>query len=197
MVYPYLFPQFTATVANHATESVHEILLHSCQSALLAFLLSRSSYTIQSLPFLGLHDIGEVATLVFRTSPLTALYTVLSFSFLPLVFPRSYDALPSLDRHSSRQRRRRLLGFYEHRRTIPHGVGVVRRDRPLRPSSRGRRRSPACSRNLCPEGRRSRALPRQERPQRPALLRPRDARNSTHLFFSRSETPTPPRRRSP
>ena len=161
---------------------MHEILLHSCQSALPAFLPSPSSDTIQSLPFLGLHAIGEVATLPFRTNPLTALYTVLSSCILLLVFPRSSDALAPSDRHSSRFRRRRLLGFHEHRRAIPHGVGVVRRDRPLGAPSRGRGRSPACSRNLRPEGRRLRPLSRQERPQGPTPLRHRDARDSAHLL---------------
>lgn len=142
-VYPYLFPQFIATVANHTAESVHGILLHRCQSALSSFPPHPSSDTIQSLPFLGLHDPGEVATLSFRTSPLTPLQIIALFGSFLSVFPRSSDALPSHDRHSPCLRRRRLLGFHEHRRAIPDGVGVVRCDRPLRPASSGCRHPPS------------------------------------------------------
>ena len=43
---------------------------------------------------------------------------------------RSPHASASLDRHSTRFGRGRLLGLYEHRSAIPDGIGVVRHDRP-------------------------------------------------------------------
>lgn len=197
-VYPYFFLYFIATVANHTTKSVLEILLHRCQSHLPTFLPYTPPDTLHSLPFLRLHDLEEVATLSFHTSPLTPLHTAASIgSFFPLS-PRSSDAFPSHDRHSSRFRRRRLLGFHEHRSAIPDGVGVVRRGRPLRPASSGCRHPPSfwLLRHLFSAKTSSRLFATRKTDATSSSM-PSGCSAFSSPSFSRSETPTPRRRRSP
>lgn len=111
---------------------------------------------------------------------------------------RSSDAPASHDRHSSCFRRRRLLGIHEHCGAVPDGICVVRRGRPLRPASSGCRHPPSfwLLRHLFSAKTSSRLFATRKTDATSSSM-PSGCSAFSSPSFSRSETPTPRRRRSP